>query len=61
MNYDAPYKGRERIIEVIKRIGEYKKGGSFVLSLKESFQAAVCIHGEENAIGSMIRRIKIKV
>lgn len=46
-------------LENVKKLN-YRKGGSFILSRKGNiyygvpFEAAVCIHGEENAIGAMI-------
>jgi cytidine deaminase len=46
-------------LENVKKL-DYKKGGSFILSTKNKiyhgvpFDAAVSIHGEENAIGAMV-------
>jgi cytidine deaminase len=53
-------KEENEFIERVKKSEKYKKGGAFVLSVKNNiyhgipFEAAVNIHGEENAIGSMI-------
>jgi cytidine deaminase len=52
-------KDEREFIENVKKLN-YKKGGSFILSRKNKiyhgvpFEAAVCVHGEENAIGAMI-------
>ena len=53
-------KEEKEFIESIKKSGKNKKGGAFVLSIKENiyhgvpFETAVNIHGEENAIGALI-------
>jgi cytidine deaminase len=52
-------KKEREFLESVKKLN-YKKGGSFILFGKNKiyhgvpFEAAVCIHGEENAIGTMI-------
>ncbi len=44
----------------IKKSDRHKRGGSFVLSERGNiyhgipFEAGVCVHGEENAIGTML-------
>jgi cytidine deaminase len=52
-------KKEKAFLENVKKL-DYRKGGSFVLSTENKiyhgvpFDVAVCIHGEENAIGTMI-------
>ena len=52
-------KEEREFLENVKKLN-YRKGGSFILSRKGNiyhgvpFEASVCVHGEENAIGAMI-------
>lgn len=52
-------KEEKAFLENVKKL-TYRKGGSFILSTKNKiyhgvpFDAAVSIHGEENAIGTMV-------